>query len=71
MPIEWPSLDDLELEIEVPPQLIRRETTFSEEAFLTIGPIVTRWAAEQVMAYWNQRNVPPTRMVIKAQIEVQ
>lgn len=60
-----------ELELELIQENVKPGRTFSKEGLASIGPTVNQWAGEQIVNYWDATGIPPTRLVIRATIEVQ
>lgn len=62
-------MPDLEL-------LITRETveegrSFSPEAMHNAGIEMIQWLGAQILTHWDETGVPPTRVRITAQVEIQ
>lgn len=61
----------VELELEVRQENLKPGRTFSEEGLRAVGPAVIEWAGSQLLAFWDETGIPPTRMVITARIDIQ
>jgi hypothetical protein len=59
------------LELIVERESVEPGLTFSEDAILGVGQTLVQWLLHELKTQWDHTGVPPTRMVITCDLEVQ
>lgn len=57
------------LEIELNRETIEAGRTFSARAVEEVSHVIARWIAENAIEHWDRTGVPPTRAVLRVELQ--